>query len=137
MSVPVDNLKQALCAARDRFEALNSDEFLRCIWDMCTEADLDRSLGLEQAMIELAGRGSIDAVGALVVMGASDENLLAGLRALAERSDDVREGFALDFLTAMVEEMFEAEVAAGRMIVTVDPATGQKLYGSKPDGAPS
>jgi hypothetical protein len=128
----VDNLKRALFAAVDRYRAMSKVEFVEALVGLCKESQsISDDVTMQQAMTALAAAGSIDAVAALVVMGSPDEVVIAALKSVVQRSEDAHEGVVLEGLTIVVEEWLDDEIAAGRMVATIDPATGKKIYSSK------
>jgi hypothetical protein len=129
----LDSLKRAMFAAVDRYRSMSKVEFIEALVALCNEAHVqkDTSKTMAELMTELAAAGSIEAVAALAAMGSADEIVVEAIESVVARSEDLREGAALEGLTALVEEWLEEEVAAGRMLATIDPATGKKLYSSK------
>lgn len=83
---------------------------------------------LVDALKVIAGLGSLDAAAALSAIGATDDEVATALTAVANRSPEIRDGFAIEGLTKILEESCEEEVAAGRMTKTVCPKTGRSLY---------
>lgn len=128
-----DALRAKLNAEVDRYFAMEQDDFLAVCVALATDSGLefDEQLTMRQIMLLLARMGSTEAVAAMVVMGAPHEDILEALQALAGRNPEIMQGIVTEQLVEMFEEFADAEVKAGRMTVTIDPATGHKLYGSE------
>lgn len=135
--IAVDNLKRALKVAVARYFAMTRDQFIETVMALCAGHDFAKTTTIQEAMIELAGAGSIEALAVLAVLDTPAAALTAAALALATRSQDVREGLVVEELARMLEEHADEEVAAGRMEVRIDPATGKRLYSFPGEGKSS
>lgn len=128
-----DALRAKLNAEIDRYFAMERDDFIAACVLLATDSgtEFDEDLTMAQIMLSLASMGSTEAIAAMVVMGAPHDDILEALKSLAGRNPEIMQGIMKEQLVEMVEEFADAEVAAGRMTATIDPATGKKLYGSR------
>lgn len=142
MTTAAPTASQIFAAALQReietFKGLDQHAFMQALVDIVTvpECDPDPDRLMVAHLSDRAAEGSLRAVAALLVMSWSmpqlEQRAHDATKAAAERSPDVIEAATLDVLTQMFEEIAEEEVAAGRMLRTVDPDTGHNLYAPAP-----
>jgi len=111
-----------------RYVRLDAFAFTKAVDALCAEAAPAPDETIGDSLIRLAKLGSVDAVAALIAGRASQDVALKAALAVARRSPDLIDDLILTSLVEMAEERFEQEVAAGRMTVTEDPYTGEKIY---------
>lgn len=126
------SMKAALESTVAKFGRMETDDLLRASIEVVKESGVEYSKEetIPAVLHRVAELGSIDAVAIMVALGCSQQQVAEALHAVVLRSEDVTQAVATESLAMMIEEWAEKEVAAGRMIRTVCPKTGENLYQS-------
>jgi hypothetical protein len=127
-----ESFKVAVIGAISKYDRMETDDLLRAAISLVDESgvEFNKQETIPAVLRRVAEEGSIDAVAIMAVMGCPLHEITDVLRAVAHRSEDVRQGIENEALVMVFEEWAEEEVAAGRMTKTVCPKTGVNLYGS-------
>jgi hypothetical protein len=117
---------EAVKRAAARFRRMQTPELLVAIGEIArgAAADFAPETPVGDALAALAAQGSLEAIGAMSAIGCSEQAIKQALTAAIERLPDARAGAANRGLELTVE----GEVAAGRMVRIVDPATRETKY---------
>jgi hypothetical protein len=112
------------------YQRLDGDQLCAASVKLIRESgiEFDEQEKIGNLLARVAALGSFDAVAIMSALGCPEEAVVDALHSVAERSDDVMNGIAVESLAILFEEWADAEAAAGRMVKTVCPETGRNLY---------
>lgn len=127
---------KALMAAVDALRSLAPEARLQRIYEIASLESPSPDSRLADVLMDAAYAGSIDAAAVLIVLFDDAHTLphevFEALGAVVHRYSDLAEELVMAGLSEEIGGFLDAEVAAGRMVVRIDPTTGQKLYMSRP-----